>query len=134
MNKIDEFKKQYNKADYDSTGTEGENCFSIIMKYLDLPSHGKIDKDYTHENMNSKWNQNDKKTVQDMIEQYSDYVDRIPKNKMRFGDILICKDSAGVLCPMIFAGNDKVLTMTKYGIYVMKLFQFEIVEVFRKVE
>ncbi len=134
MRELDNFINKIRKSEYDATGLNGENCFSIIIKWIGAPSTGVINNEYTHQNLNSKWKTNNIKTVKDMIYQYSDYIKKIDKNDMKIGDIVIISDKKGILTPAIFSGNSKVFTMIYQGCYSLKLNQFKIIEVLRKIK
>lgn len=133
MKELNEFIKKYQKKEYDPTGMEGANCFSMVIDWLDLETHGDINSTYTHKNLNTHWKQDNIKTVKAMIEHYAPYVDKIPKVDMRIGDIVLLREKTGFLAPAIFSGNSKIFTIIKQGGYHIKLNHFEIVEVFRKI-
>ena len=133
MKELDTFINEIRKSEYDTTGKEGENCFSMVIKWIGAPSTGDINYSYTHENLNSHWKQDNIKTVQAMIKHYAPYVDHVDKKDMRIGDIVLIRDKKSILSIALFSGNSKVFTIIKQGCYHLKLNQFKIVEVFRKV-
>lgn len=133
MVELDNFINEIRKSDYDPTGKDGDNCFSMIMKWIGAPSTGDISHIYTHGNLNAHWKHDNTKTILAMVKYYAPYVDRIDKKDMKIGDIVLIRDKKGLLTPSIFSGNSKVFTMLYQGCYHLKLNQFEIVEVFRKV-
>jgi hypothetical protein len=120
---------------YSTTGKnkdEGMNCFSMIIKYLQLTckSIPYVDREYFL-SLNLRWHENSEKAVNDVKRLLAPCVDKIKLSEILPGDILLLEDNEGQVFPAIYVSNGKAFTMTPCGTGRVRLAQYKINEIFR---
>jgi len=144
MSKKSDILDSFNGVKWNNKGVkkeEGLHCLTLIILYLnelgaDIPIErgAVIIGEYTYDNINEKFHQNNKKTVDDMIEYLSRWVKEIPTSNIQFGDLIVIEEiDTSILSPAIYVGNGKILGMEEYGVFNITLgSKFIIKRVFRR--